>query len=162
MEVVVFLIKEGFPLPIFITENQHLNLNHSIFPRTTRFNISQHKPIQPPSQKNPHNHTPRRYVVLWIQFSLHTHRSKNYLVLITRHWKSKLLTPLKNDILNVATRSVATSEPPHSKSFTCGPDHQLLRIKLSRELTIPTKVPHHVPGTRECSNRAPRVLGFIC
>ena len=51
MEVVVFLIKEGFPLPIFITENQHLNLNHSICPRTTRFNISQHKPIQPPSQK---------------------------------------------------------------------------------------------------------------
>ena len=62
----------------------------------------------------------------------------------------------------MATRSVATGEPPRSKSFTCGPDHQLLRIKLSRELTIPTKVLHHVPGTRECSNRAPRVLGFIC
>ena len=72
------------------------------------------------------------------------------------------LTPLKNDILNMATRSVATGEPPRSKSFTCGPDHQLLRIKLSRELTIPTKVLHHVPGTRECSNRAPKVLGFIC
>lgn len=112
MEVVVFLIKEGFPLPIFITENQHLNLNHSICPRTTRFNISQHKPIQPPSQKKPYNHRPRRYVVLWIPFSLHTNRSKNYLLLITRHWKSELLTPLKNDILNVATRSVATGEPP--------------------------------------------------
>ena len=95
MEVVVFLIKEGLPLPIFITENQRLNLNHSIFPRTTRFNISQHKPIQPPSQKKPYNHTPRRYVVLWIPFSLHTNRSKNYLLLITRHWKSELLTPLK-------------------------------------------------------------------
>ena len=95
MEVVVFLIKEGFPLPIFITENQHLNLNHNIYPRTTRFNISQHKPIQPPSQKKPYNHTPRRYVVLWIPFSLHTNRSKNYLLLITRHWKSELLTPLK-------------------------------------------------------------------
>ena len=40
-----FLSKKGFPLPIFITENQHLN--HSICLRTTRFNISQHKPIQP-------------------------------------------------------------------------------------------------------------------
>lgn len=160
MEVVVFLIKEGFPLPIFITENQHLNLNHSIYPRTTRFNISQHKPIQPPSQKT-YNHMPRRYVVLWIPFSLHTNHSKNYLLLITHHSKSELLTPLKNDILNVATRSVATGEPSRSKSFTCGPDHQLLWIKLSRELTILTKVLHHVPGTRECSNRAPRVLGFI-
>ena len=127
MEVVVFLIKEGFPLPIFITENQHLNQNLSICPRTTRFNISQHKPIQPPSQKKPYNHTPRRYVVLWIPFSLHTNRSKNYLLLITCHWKSELLTPLKNDILNVATRSVVTGEPPRSKSFTCGPDHQLLQ-----------------------------------
>ena len=27
-----------------------------------------------------------------------------------------------------------------SRSFTCGPAHQLLRIKLSHELTIPTKV----------------------
>ena len=50
------------------------------------------------------------------------------------------LNPAKNDILNVATRSVATGEPPRSKSFTYGPDHQLLRIKLSREMTIPTKV----------------------
>ena len=40
----------------------------------------------------------------------------------------------------MATRSVATGEPPHSKAFTCGPDHQLLRIKLSRDLTIRTKV----------------------
>ena len=72
------------------------------------------------------------------------------------------LNPAKNDILNVANRSVATGEPPRSKSFTCGPDHQLLWIKLSRELTIHTKVLHHVPGTRECSNHAPRVLGFIC
>ena len=76
--------------------------------------------------------------------------------------KIETINPAKNDILNVATRSVATGEPPRSKSFTCGPDHQLLQIKLSRELTIPTKVLHHVPGTRECSNRAPRVLGFIC
>ena len=44
---------------------------------------------------NPYNHTPRRYVVLWIPFSLHTNRSKNYLLLITRHWKSELLTLLK-------------------------------------------------------------------
>ena len=92
MEVVVFLIKEGFPLPIFITKNQHLNLNHIICPRSTRFNISQNKPIQPPPQKKPYNHTPRRYVVLWIPFSLHTNHSKNYLL---RHWKSELLTPLK-------------------------------------------------------------------
>ena len=93
------------------------------------------------------------------------------ILLVTTDWKSVgegescmqiKLTLLKNDILNMATRSVATGEPPRSKSFTCGPDHQLLRIKLSRELTIPTKVLHHVPGTRECSNRAPRVLGFIC
>ena len=127
MEVVVFLIKEGFPLLIFITEYQHLNLNHSICPRTTWFNISQHKPIQPPSQKKPYNHTSKRYVVLWIPFSLHTNRSKNYLLLITCHWKSELLTLPKNNILNVATRSVATGEPPRSKSFTCGPDHQLLQ-----------------------------------
>ena len=153
MEVVVFLIKEGFPLPIFITENQHLNLTIVFaleLPGSRSRNI------------NPYNHMPRRYIVLWIPFSLHTNRSKNYLVLITRHWKSERLSPLKNDILNVATWYVATGEPPRSKSFTCGPDHQLLRIKLSRELTIPTKVLHHVPGTRECSNRAPRILGFIC
>ena len=153
MEVVVFLIKEGFPLPIFITKNQHLNLNHSICPRTTRFNISQHKPIQPYAKEVGSTMN---------SIFAPTNRSKNYLLLITRHWKSELLTPLKNDILNVATWSMATGEPRRSKSFTYGPDHQLLRIKLSRELTIPTKVLHHVPGTRECSNRAPRVLGFIC
>ena len=140
MEVVVFLIKEGFPLPIFITENQHLNLNHSICPRTTRFNISQHKPIQPPSQKKPYNHTPRRYVVLWIPFSLHTNRSKNYLVLIMRHWKSELLSPLKKWYFKHGYSICGNWRATASKSFTCGPYHQLLRIKLSRELTIPTKV----------------------
>ena len=69
------------PLPIFITENQHLNLNIVFaleLPGSTSRNI------------NPYNHTPRRYVVLWIPFSLHTNRSKNYIVLITRHWKSEL------------------------------------------------------------------------
>ena len=85
---------------------------------------------------------------------------KNYLLLITRHCKSVLLTPLKNNILNMATRSVATGGPPRSKSFTCGPDHQLLWIKLSRRLTIPIKVRssmYPVP-----SHAAIVHLGFIC
>jgi hypothetical protein len=54
--------------------------------------------------------------------------------------KIESLTPLKNDILNVATRSVVTGEPPPPGRSPVVPDHQLLRSKLSRELTIPTKV----------------------
>ena len=58
------------------------------------------------------------------------------ILLVTTDWMSVgggescmqvKLTPLKNDILNVATRFVATGEPPRSKSFTCVPDHQLLQ-----------------------------------
>ena len=140
MEVVVFLIKEGFPLPIFITENQHLNLNHSICPRTTRFNISQHKPIQPPSQKK--TIQPYAKEVRITMNSIFAPYQSFWKLLSTYNAPLKIgtLNPAKKWYFKRGYSICGNWRATASKSFTCGPDHQLLRIKLSRELTIPTKV----------------------